>query len=81
MSYAYDTNAPKRATNISVNSDLIKKAKEYRINLSKTLEGELEKIIRKKAEEAWLDETKEAAEAYNRRIEKYGTFGDSVRRF
>ena len=81
MSYAYDTNAPKRATNISVNSDLIKKAKEYRINLSKTLESELEKIIRKKAEEAWLDETKEAAEAYNRRIEKYGTFGDSVRRF
>ncbi len=81
MSYAYDTNAPKRATNISVNSDLIKKAKEYRINLSKTLESELEKIIRKKAEEAWLDETKEAVEAYNRRIEKYGTFGDSVRRF
>ena len=81
MSYVYDTNAPKRATNISVNSDLIKKAKEYRINLSQTLESELEKIIRKKAEENWLNETQEAAEAYNRRIEKYGTFADSIRRF
>jgi antitoxin CcdA len=75
MSLPYDVSAPKKATNISINSDLIRQAKEYKINLSKTLEHELDKLIRKKAEEAWLAETKEAAEAYNRRIDKVGTIG------
>jgi len=75
MSLPYDVSAPKKATNISINSDLIRQAKAYKINLSKTLEYELDKLIRKKAEETWLEETKEAAEAYNRRIDKVGTIG------
>ena len=32
-------------------------------------------------EAAWLRETALAAEKYNWRIKKYGTFADSVRRF
>ena len=73
MSLAYDINAPKKATNISINSDLIQKAKAYKINLSKTLEDELDKLIRQKTEEAWLEETAEAAENYNRHIDRHGT--------
>lgn len=38
MSYAYDTQAPKRPTNVSINSDLLAKAKGFNINLSATLE-------------------------------------------
>jgi antitoxin CcdA len=73
MSLVYDVTAPKKATNISINSDLIQKAKAYKINLSKTLEQELDKLIRKKAEKEWLEENKEAIEVYNKRIENKGT--------
>ncbi len=81
MSLPYDVSAPKKATNISINSDLIRQAKEYKINLSKTLEHELDKLIRKKAEEAWLEETQEAVESYNRHIAENGTFGQQVKGF
>ena len=37
----YDQEAPKRATNLSINSDLLKKAKEMDINLSAALEQTL----------------------------------------
>ena len=73
MSLVYDVTAPKKATNISINSDLIQKAKAYKINLSKTLEYELDKLIRKKAEEEWLKDNKGAIEAYNTRIKAKGT--------
>ena len=79
MSLPYDVTAPKKATNISINSDLIRQAKAYKINLSKTLEHELDKLIRKKAEEVWLEETREAVEEYNRHVAKYGTFGQQVK--
>ena len=81
MSLLYDLSAPKKATNISINSDLIQKAKAYKINLSKTLENELDKLIRKKVEEEWLDETKYAIEEHNNQIAKRGVFGDHFRRF
>ena len=38
MTITYDTYAPKKAANLSINSDLLKKAKEYKINLSKHFE-------------------------------------------
>ncbi len=81
MSFLYDVTAPKKATNISLNSDLVQKAKAYKINLSQTLEKELDKLLHKKAEEAWLKETKEAVETYNATIKKRGVFSDSFRRF
>lgn len=81
MSFPYDINAPKKATNISINSDLIQKAKSYKINLSKTLESELDRLIRNRAEEEWLEETQEAVEEYNRHIAARGAFGDRLRRF
>lgn len=79
MSLPYDISAPKKATNISINSDLIRQAKAYKINLSKTLENELDKLIRKRAEEAWLEKTQPAVEEYNRHVAKHGTFGMQVK--
>ncbi len=80
MSHIYSVDAPKKATNISVNSDLIAKAKAYKINLSATLENELERIIRKKMEEEWLEKNKEAIEENNRRVAKRGTFSQMIGR-
>ncbi|WP_167374184.1 type II toxin-antitoxin system CcdA family antitoxin, partial [Bathymodiolus platifrons methanotrophic gill symbiont] len=38
MQHLYDYTAPKKAANLSLNSDLLKKSKELNINLSATLE-------------------------------------------
>jgi len=81
MSLAYDINAPKKATNISINSDLIQKAKAYKINLSKTLEDELAKQVKAKRSEQWLKENKDAIDAYNESIRKRGVFSNGFRQF
>ena len=41
MHTLYDYDAPKKAINLSLNSDLLKKAKLLKINLSATLEQTL----------------------------------------
>ena len=45
MLASYDHNAPKKPTNLSINSDLLRKAKELDINLSAALEQALKDII------------------------------------
>ena len=81
MGTLYLTDAPKKATNLSVNSDLLRLAREYGINLSATLEEALETKVRKEKEKRWLEENKEAIEAYNRYIAEHGTIGERVRGF
>ena len=41
MSNLYNTNAPKKPTNLTVNSDLLNQAKHMKINISLTLENAL----------------------------------------
>ncbi len=79
MSHVYSTDAPKKATNLSINSDLLRQAKAYGINLSATLEASLEALIRKEKEKRWLEENRDAIEAYNEKIRKHGTVGQSIR--
>jgi len=80
MSHIYSTNAPKKATNLSVNSDLLRQAKEYGINLSATFEKSLEEMVRKEKEKRWLEENKEAIEENNRRVAERGTFAQMIGR-
>ena len=77
----YDPNAPKRATNLSVNSDLLKKAKELDINLSAALEQTLTEQVRAKQRAGWLAENSKAIAAYNDHIEAHGLFSDGLRGF
>lgn len=81
ISTSYDVSAPKRPTNLSVNSDLLEQAKALNINLSRTLEESLENRIREEKRRKWLEENCEAIEAYNKRIEEHGCFSDGVRSF
>ena len=81
MSVVYDENAIKKATNVTINSDLLQKAKAYKINISKNFEAYLVEIVRKKEEQQWLEENREAIDKQNERIEKYGSFSDGIRRF
>ncbi len=81
MSYVYDINAPKKATNLTINSDLLQKSKKYKINLSQNFEQYLETVVRKKTQEEWEKENKKAIDAYNNDIAKNGVFSDGLRSF
>ncbi len=77
----YNIDAVKKPTNLSLNSDLLKKAKGLHINLSKELELALIKAIKKKIKEQWLKDNNEAITQYNQSIAKRGLFSDEWRRF
>ena len=77
----FDPNAPKKSTNLSINSDLLRQAKEHRINMSQALELRLAELLREEKIRCWKEENREAIEDYNRRIEAHGAFSDGLRRF
>lgn len=81
MSPAFDIHAPKKPTNVSINSDLLAKAKELKINLSATLENALIDLVNAKQRELWKRQNKAAIEAYNQLVEENGVFGDDLRSF
>lgn len=81
MQTTYNTQAPKRAANLSINADLLSKAKEFDINLSATLEQALIDALRKKLRDQWVAENQEAVDAYNEHVDKHGVFGDELRSF
>jgi len=72
---------PKKAVNLTVRTDLLDTAKGYNINLSQTLELALATEVKKRREVDWLEQNREAIEAYNRHVEKHGLFSDRFRTF
>ncbi|WDE09126.1 type II toxin-antitoxin system CcdA family antitoxin [Thalassomonas viridans] len=81
MQPLYDLDAPKKATNLSLNSDLLKKAKALNINLSATLEQALKEKLKNIEAQKWLKENKNAINAYNDFVEENGCFADEFREF
>jgi len=71
----------KRATNVSINQGLLEDARALDINLSATLERALEAEVRARKREKWLEENREAIEAYNEHIREHGVWSDGVRGF
>jgi len=71
----------KRATNVSVRSDLLAAAREAGVNLSATLERALSEELAGVKRKKWREENREAIAAYNDYVEKHGTFSDDVRSF
>lgn len=81
MTAPHDTRTPKRATNVSVSQDLLAQARAANINLSATLEQALEEALRKRRQEQWLAQNKDAMADYNAHVEKQGVFSEGQRRF
>lgn len=81
MQQVFNENAPKKATNLSINSDLLNKARGLKINLSATLEQALTIQVRNAERELWAEENKEAIQALNELADKNGLFSDSFRDF
>jgi len=81
MTALYNSKAKKKATNLSVNSDLLKRAKELKINISNALETALIEIIKKQEIINWQKENKTSIDSYNNRVLDGGSFGDEMRNF
>jgi len=79
--FTYDTTAPKRASNLSVNKNLLDEARRYKVNLSRLLEQALIETLAEKKREEWLEQNRESLEAYNQRVEERGVFSDGLRTF
>ena len=73
--------ALKRATNVSIRSDLLAAAREAGVNLSATLERALTEELAAVRRQRWRLENRDAIDAYNEHVEKHGVFADDVRRF
>lgn len=81
MQDLYNQNAPKKATNLSINSDLLAKTRKLEINLSATLEQALQQKLAEQNRESWKQENAAAIKAYNRFVEENGLFADEFRQF
>ena len=81
MNMLYNPDAPKKPTNLSLNSDLVQKAKDENINLSSVVEFAIVEELKARKEIEWKEENKKAISDYNRFVEKTGFFSDGMRSF
>lgn len=77
----YDVSARKRPANLSVNSDLLAKARALGVNLSGALEEALADRLARQRRRDWIEANRVAIGSYNRRIGTEGSYGDRMRRF
>lgn len=65
-------NAPKKATNLSLNSKVLEMARELGLNISQTVDELLTEEVRRRYREQWNERNKDAITAYNARVAQYG---------
>ena len=65
-------NAPKKPTNLSLNSKVLKKARELGMNVSQTVDTLLAAEVRRCYWQKWNEENKDAVAEYNARIASEG---------
>ncbi len=73
----YDIDAPKKPINVTINSDLLLKAKELKLNISSVLENALAEKVRQEKRNEWRKENADAIASYNKVIEDNGVFSDT----
>jgi len=81
MRQIFDANAKKKATNLSLNSDLLSEVKRLDINLSAIMEKALNEEVCQIKEKLRLEENRLAMDSCNDLVEKSGMFSDAYRTF
>ncbi len=76
---AYESTAAKKPVNLSVNSDLLRQAKELKVNVSQVLEVALANQVKSLREAKWLADNQEAIDGYNRHVEENGLWNEAWR--
>lgn len=77
----FDHSAPRKATNLSVNRDLLRLARAEGLNLSQELERALLERLAERERQRWLAENRAEIDAYNSHIAVDGAFADRLRQF
>jgi antitoxin CcdA len=72
------TAAPKKATNLTLNTKTLEMARSLGINVSQTVDVLLAAEIKRIYWERWNAENKDAIDHYNARIAAEGTFAQQV---
>ena len=65
-------NAPKKATNLSLNSKVLEIARQLDINLSQTVDALLAVEVKRLYWEKWRNDNRQAMTAYNEHIAEHG---------
>jgi len=73
--------APKQATNLSIDRDLLNEAREAGVNLSAALEEALREKVAAARREKWKRENAEAIAEYNDLLAEHGVFSEGQRTF
>ena len=71
----------KKATNVSIRTDLLEAARESKLNLSATLERALIEELRSVQRKRWREENRQAIAAHSEFVDKHGVFSDGLRSF
>jgi antitoxin CcdA len=72
--------APKKATNLSLNSKVLKAARDLGINVSQTVDALLAQEVRRLSMARWVAENGKTVDAYNKRIEERGLWNADLRK-
>jgi len=75
------TSSPKKATNLSLESELVQEAQALGINLSRAAEAGLREAVRRARAEVWQRENAEAIESSNAWVEANGLPLERYRQF
>nr|WP_145546165.1 type II toxin-antitoxin system CcdA family antitoxin [Variovorax boronicumulans] len=73
--------APKKATNLSLNSKVLEMARELGMNVSETVDALLAKEVERRYWEGWQERNQDAIDDYNARIRREGIWGAQYRTF
>lgn len=64
----------RRPVNLTVNEDILKEAKELKLNTSQAAEDGIATAVKKAKETAWLEENRTGIEAHNKRVREHGLY-------
>lgn len=67
-----DKDKKRTRVNLTIRADIIRDAKSLEINASQEAEKGIAAAIKKKRETEWLEQNKDAIDAYNEMVEKNG---------
>ena len=75
----YDPKAPKRAVNLTLNADLVTRARAEGLNLSALAEEAVAAALARRARERLDAEIAQACRVHDQYLAEYGSLGEAVR--
>jgi antitoxin CcdA len=78
MRHVYDRTVPRRPVNLSLNSDLIAKARSENLNLSSIAEEAISRVLTQIATKRFHEDIARGVAEYEVYVQEYGSFTDAV---